>query len=363
MFDEKTILITGGTGSWGNELTKQLFEKYSPKEIRIYSRSEPKQVTMKRQFENNAKLKFIIGDVRDYGRLDEACHNADYIFHLAALKHVPICEDNVEEALKTNIIGTRNIIKTAIKNSVKKLINISTDKAVDPLNFYGLTKAIGEKLIIAANNSTEKTIFACIRAGNVLGTSESVIPVFRKQILNTNKITITNGEMTRFFLSVEEAISLIFKASINSVGGEIFVMPMPAIKIDDLAEVIIKEMGDEFTEKIIIGERPGEKIHELLVSKEESKRTFRFNEYFLILPTIEVKNIKNNYNTKELEKVNFDEFGSKNTKRLNLEEIKQILENENWFAKEGLPTDVLNQNKEHILDLFKNIGWIKREDY
>lgn len=334
MFNEKIILITGGTGSWGNELTKQLFEKYNPKEIKIYSRNESKQVTMKRKFENNEKLKFIIGDVRDYERLDEVCYDVDYIFHLAALKHVPICEDNVEETLKTNIIGTQNVIKTAIKNSVKKVIYVSSDKAVDPLNLYGLSKAVGEKLIITANNLTKKTSFICIRAGNVLGTSESVVPIFRKQILNKNKITITNEKMTRFFLNLKQAISLIFEASIDSIGGEIFVMYMPAIKTGDLADVMIKELGNKLTEKIIIGERPGEKIHELLVSKDESKRTFKFGKYFLILPLIEIEKIKKNYDTQKLQKVDFEEFGSKNTKRLNFEEIKQILDNENWLTKE-----------------------------
>jgi len=362
MFNDKTILITGGTGSWGNELTTQLLNKYNPKAIKIYSRNEPKQVTMKRKFENHEKLKFIIGDVRDYERLDEISHDVDYIFHLAALKHVPVCEDNVGEALNTNILGTQNVIRAAMKNSVKKVIHISSDKAVDPLNFYGLSKAVGEKLIIAANNLTEKTAFVCIRAGNVLGTSESVIPVFRKQILNANKITITNGEMTRFLLNLKQAISLIFKASIDSLGGEIFVMYMPAVKTEDLADVMIKELGNELTEKIIIGERPGEKTHELLVSRDESKRTFKFGEYFLILPSTEIERIKKNYDTKKLQKVDFEEFGSKNTKRLNFEEIKQMLDNEDWLTKETHKTDILSQNKEHILDLFKNIGWIKREN-
>jgi FlaA1/EpsC-like NDP-sugar epimerase len=361
MFNDKIILITGGTGSWGVELTKQLLEKYSPKKIKIYSRGERRQVDMQREFKNNERLKFIIGDVRDYERLENACIDVDYIFHLAALKHVPVCENNVEEALKTNILGTRNVIRAAIKNLVKKVIHISSDKAVDPLNFYGLSKAVGEKLMITANNSTEKTTFVCIRAGNVLGTSGSVIPVFRKQILNTNKITVTDEKMTRFYLNLNQAISLIFKAAINSVGGEIFVMPMPALKIGDLADVMIKELGNESTGKIIIGERPGEKTHEVLVSKHESKRTFKFGEYFLILPDIEIERIKKSYDPKKLEKVDFEEFNSKDAKRLNHEEIKRLLDNENWLSKEKISTDILYQNEEHILDLFKNEGWIKKE--
>ena len=340
MFNDKTILITGGSGSWGNELAKQLLEKYSPKKIKIYSRNEPKQITIKRNFKNNPNLKFVIGDVRDYDRLDEVCYDVDYIFHLATLKHFPICEENVGEAIKINILGTQNIVKTAIKNSIKKVIYISTDKAVEPLNLYGLTKAIGEKLIITANNSTKNTSFVCVRAGNVLGTSESVIPVFRRQILNINKITITDEEMTRFLLNLKQAISLIFKASMDSIGGEIFILPMPAVKIGDLADLMIKELGNEQTEKIIIGKRPGEKNHELLISREESARTFKFGNYFIILPLIEIEKIKNYYNVNELEKVEVGEYGSKNARRLNSEEIKEMLDNENWLSKEKTSADV-----------------------
>ena len=252
MFNKKTILITGGSGSWGQELTKQLLMKYSPKEIRIYSRGEPKQVSMNRYFKNNKRLKFIIGDVRDVERLEQATQGVDYLFHLAALKHVPVCEQNVEEAVKTNILGIKNVIGAAIKNSIKKVIQISTDKAVSPLNFYGLSKSVGEKLIIAANTLESKTSFVCIRAGNALGTSESVVPLFRDQILSTNKITVTNGEMTRFFFNLKQAISLVFRAAIDSVGGEIFVMEMPAMKIDDLADVFMRELGTSSAKKIII---------------------------------------------------------------------------------------------------------------
>ncbi len=362
MFNEKIILITGGTGSWGNELTTQLLEKYFPKEIRIYSRGEKLQVKMKRDFKNDKRLNFIIGDVRDFERLDEASQDVDYIFHLAALKHIPVCEKNVQEVTKTNIIGTQNVIKAAIKNLVKKVIQISTDKAVSPINFYGTSKSIGEKLIIAANNLTEKTDFVCIRAGNALGSSGSVVPVFREQILNTNQITITNGEMTRFFFNLKQAISLIFKASIDSVGGEIFIMEMPAMKIDDLADVMIKELGDSSTKKIVIGERPGEKIHELLVSEDESERTFKIGNYFMILPMIEIKKIKNKYDQRFLQKIPFGAISSKDARRLNFEEIKEMLDNENWLTKEKLEKNLIYKNKEHLLDFFKNEGWIKGEN-
>jgi UDP-N-acetylglucosamine 4,6-dehydratase/5-epimerase len=359
MFNKKTILITGGSGSWGQELTKQLLMKYSPKEIRIYSRGEPKQVSMNRYFKNNKRLKFIIGDVRDVERLEQATQGVDYLFHLAALKHVPVCEQNVEEAVKTNILGIKNVIGAAIKNSIKKVIQISTDKAVSPLNFYGLSKSVGEKLIIAANTLESKTSFVCIRAGNALGTSESVVPLFRDQILSTNKITVTNGEMTRFFFNLKQAISLVFRAAIDSVGGEIFVMEMPAMKIDDLADVFMGELGTSSAKKIIIGERPGEKKHELLVSEDESKRTFKLGEYFLILPMIEIAKIKKKYNIKKLVRIPFGEVSSKDAKRLNYKGIKAMLDNENWLAKDQMNGDLIHKNKKYLLDFFKNEGWIK----
>ncbi len=332
IFNNKRILITGGSGSWGQELTTQLLEKYSPKEIRIYSRGEPKQVLMRRTFNNDIRLKFVIGDVRDYERLEEVS-NVDYIFHLSALKHIPVCEENVSEAIKTNILGTKNVIKSAIKNNVKKVILISTDKAVEPLNLYGLSKAIAEKLVISANHLTDKTSFVCIRAGNVLGTSESVIPVFRKQILKDNQITITDGSMTRFLLNIKQAISLIFKASTDSVGGEIFVMDMPSVKLDNLADVMIKGLGNEKTKKSIIGIREGEKMHELLVSNDESGRSFKVGEYFLILPINKTKRLKDKYDVSSLEKVSFDRFSSFDNNRLNNKEIKKVLDNEGWLDK------------------------------
>lgn len=360
MFNNKKILITGGTGSWGNELTKQLFEKYSPNQIIIYSRGELKQVDMKRDFKNNPKLKFIIGDVRDYERLKEATENVDYIFHLAALKHVPVCEENPWEAVKTNIIAVQNIINAAISNSVKKVIDVSTDKAVDPLNLYGTTKAIGEKLIIAANNLTDKTSFVCIRGGNVLGTTGSVIPLFKKQIMNINKITITDENMTRFFLNLNHTISLLFEASIKSVGGEIFVLNMPSMRMKNLADVMIKELGDKKTKKEIIGKRPGEKVHEVLVSRHESERTYKVGNYFMILPMIKVNNIEKNYDIKKLQKVDFEEFNSKNAIKLNHKEIKEMLDLENWLKKEKINKENIKyEDKKDLLNFFKNEGWIK----
>ena len=362
-FKDKSIILTGGTGSWGQELTTQLLKKYNPKEIRVYSRGEKKQVEMRRSFDNK-KLKFIIGDVRDLRRLEESTQGIDYIFNLAAIKHVPVCEQNVEEVIKTNIIGTQNVIQAAIKNRVRKVIHVSTDKCVSPLNFYGTSKAVAEKLIVAANNLTGKTDFVCIRAGNALGSSGSVVPVFRKQILKANKITITNGEMTRYFFNLHQAISLLFKASIDSVGGEVFVMDMPAMKIEDLANVMVKELGNKNTKKITIGERPGEKLHESLVSLDESKRAYKIGKYFVILPMIRIDNIKKKYTKSflsKLKKVLNKEHTSEHTHRMNYKEIKSMLDNENWLDKKELSKDILVKNKDYIFNFFKKEGWAKGE--
>lgn len=236
----KIILITGGTGSWGHELIKQLLEK-SPKEIRVFSRNETVQFEMQQQFINDDRLKFIIGDIRDKDQLVYACQGVHYVFHLAALKHVPVCEYYPYEAIKTNIHGTQNVIEASTQTQVEKVIYVSTDKAADPSNTYGMTKAIGEKLMVHANIQTKKTKFICVRGGNVLGTSGSVVPLFKQQIKRSSQVGITDANMTRFFLTVEDAVGLLFKAVYQGRGGEIFVMKMPACKITDLAEILIED--------------------------------------------------------------------------------------------------------------------------
>lgn len=278
MFKNTTILVTGGTGSWGQTLTRMLL-KYDPKQIIIFSRGELPQVLMSRKF-NNSKIKYVLGDVRDIEAVSDVMVGVDYVFHLAALKHVPVCEENVLEAIKTNIDGTKNIARCAVKNKVKKVIDVSSDKAVEPVNLYGMTKAVGEKITLNAN-SWGDTRFVCIRGGNVMGSNGSVIPLFKEQI-EKGKITITDERMTRFFLTLESAINLIFKATENSIGGETFVMNMPACSITDLAEVLI---DDKPVEIEITGIRGGEKLHEVLLSEEESKLSYIYdNDYYLILP-------------------------------------------------------------------------------
>jgi FlaA1/EpsC-like NDP-sugar epimerase len=308
MFKNKVILIDGGSGSWGNELTRQLIEK-EPKKIIIFSRGELAQVNMQRKF-NDRRIEFIIGDIRDADAVDRLFQRGiDYVFHLAALKHVPVCENQPQEAIKTNINGTINLINSAIKYKVKKFIDVSTDKAVAPTNLYGMTKSVGEKLTIQANNLTTDTNFVCVRGGNVLGSNGSVVPFFINQIKNNNRITITDRTMTRFFLTLSEAISLLFQAVEYSIGGETFVMNMPSFYIDDVAKVLIDYYGNQDTIIEEIGIREGEKIHEVLISEHESALSYRYNEnYYVILPTVKINKDYSHLN--ENQKVGFKTFSS-----------------------------------------------------
>jgi FlaA1/EpsC-like NDP-sugar epimerase len=320
IFNNSTILITGGTGSWGQTLTKLLLENHNPKEIIIFSRGELQQVLMQRKFQNS-KVRYVIGDVRDYESVKFATINVDYIFHLAALKHVPICENHPQESIKTNITGTTNIVNAAILNKVKKVIDVSTDKAVEPVNLYGMTKAVGEKVIIQANDLTSETKFVCIRGGNVMGSNGSVIPYFIDQIKQGGPITITDLRMTRFFLTLEEAINLLFKAAEVSIGGETFVMNMPACYIQEIAEILMEKYGIVDIKEI--GGRPGEKLDEMLISKHESELSYCFDEnYFVILPSNPNQIIHNKYNN--LKKFPYTEFSS-NTNKMTKDQIREML--------------------------------------
>ncbi|QHT62599.1 polysaccharide biosynthesis protein [Paenibacillus lycopersici] len=306
MFTNQRILVTGGTGSWGYELIRQLLPQ-QPKQIIVFSRNESSQVAMSRSFED-PRLSFCIGDIRDKEALMRACERVDYVFHLAALKHVPVCEDQPYEALKTNVIGTQNVIEAAIANGVKRVIYISTDKAANPSNFYGMTKAIGEKLIVYANLLNSNTKFVCVRGGNVLGTNGSVVHLFMNQIKTKKQVRITDMHMTRFFLTLQDAITLLFKASEESVGGEIFVMTMPTCRIIDLAAVLMEDMGID-AEMVETGIRPGEKIHEILLTEHESTTTVAYDdEYLVILPTLDIPGLRMHYSA--YPKVDFDSYCS-----------------------------------------------------
>jgi len=329
MFKDKTILIDGGSGSWGNELTQQLLNREARKII-IYSRGEIAQVNMQRKF-NNPTIEYVIGDIRDADAVDRLFHNydIDFVFHLAALKHVPICENHPQEAIKTNINGTINLINASIKYHVSKFIDVSSDKAVAPTNMYGMSKSIGEKLTIQANMLSTHTDFVCIRGGNVLGSNGSVVPHFINQIKTQNKITITDRAMTRFFLSFKEAMDLIFQATENSVGGETYVMNMPSFYIDDLAELLIEYYGDSNTIIEEIGAREGEKIHEILISEHESSNSYVFNnDFYVILPSLKInRDYSHIYNNS---KVQFMEFSSAdNIKNMDLLQI--LLKNGNFI--------------------------------
>jgi len=322
MFDNKKILITGGSGSWGNEIAKQLLRDYNPEQVIIYSRGEQMQVMMDRRFKSHPKLKFVIGNVQDLETLKEACRGVHYIFYLAALKHVPICEDNPWQSIKTNIIGTENVVKAAIANEVELVLDCSSDKACNPVNTYGLGKAMGERIMIQANHRTNKTKFVCTRAGNAMGTRGSIIPFFKELIQQGRDVTITDNRMTRYFMTIQEAIGLVFKAMQNCKGGEIFVMNMDACKVVDLANIMIKELGSnsKLTE---IGIRPGEKLHESLISEHEASNTIILDDsYYVILPHLNVNGVKEKY--KEFKKFDRSKYTS-NDVLMGAEEIKEKL--------------------------------------
>ena len=325
-----TILITGGTGSWGQELVAQLLSDHSPKEIRIYSRGEHKQVDMRRAIPN-PKVRYYIGDVRDKYRLMMAARNADIIFHLAALKHVPVCEENPWEAVQTNIIGTQNVIETAIAHNAKKMVYVSSDKAVDPFNLYGATKSCGEQLILDANNH-HTTRFVCVRAGNVIGTNGSVIPLFREQALHHQDLTITDTRMTRFFMRKKHAIELLIKAVEHAYGGEILVMKMPACKILDVARVFSHHFSKGQGTIRSIGIRPGEKLYEVLVSRYELPRTYDIGNYFVILPPGNPGNVEALYEKKKLKQSLRKEYSSHNSKNLNQKEVATLLRQDGWLS-------------------------------
>lgn len=282
-------MLCGGSGSWGQELTKQLLLQ-SPKQIIIFSRGEILQIGMERKF-NDKVVKYVIGDVRDTHAVnDVVSQGIDFIFYLAALKHVPTCENMPFEAIQTNILGIHNVIEAAIKYKVKRFIDVSTDKAVDPINNYGLTKAIGEKLTIQANCETKDTEFICIRSGNVLGTNGSVVPFMIDQIRTTNIAKVTDDKMTRFFITFSQAIKLLLAATEMGVGGEIYVINMPSFYIKDLAELLVEFYGNKDTRINVLGAREGEKMHEVLISQHEIYRThYVNNNYFVIYPQLKTE--------------------------------------------------------------------------
>lgn len=329
IFKDKKILITGGTGSFGNIFVSELL-KYSPKEVIVFSRDENKQGAMKMLY-NNSKLRFVLGDVRDIRSVKEATRGIDIIVHAAALKWIPEVELNVWEGVKTNVIGTQNIIEAARDANVEKVVALSTDKAVEPINAYGMSKALQERLITTANlyDNDTRTIFVSIRYGNVLGSRGSVVPIFRSLIEARKPLTLTDPTMTRFLITLDESVQLVLKALEEGVGGEVFVRKMPAHTIGDLVDIMLKDVPKRKRMVTTIGIRPGEKIHELLVSKAESIRTVDMGSYYIILPQIYIPEVEKKYRNMKL----LDEFryGSDTTKRMSKNELTKVLKSKGFI--------------------------------
>ena len=324
-FSGKTILITGGTGSFGNAAC-QKFLKTNIKEIRILSRDEAKQDLMRTFYDDN-RLKFYIGDVRDFNSIECAFKNVDYVFNAAALKQVPSCEFFPIEAVKTNVLGSDNVIKACLKYHVKKAVFISTDKAVYAINVMGMSKALMEKNVIAISQKLKKdeTILCLTRYGNVMGSRGSVIPLFLNQIKQNKPLTITNPDMTRFMMSLDEALDLVLYAFEYGEQGDLFVKKDPAATIDTLADAIL-EITQSNVKKNYIGTRHGEKLYETLISSEEMFRAVSYEHFYKIVPD----NRDLNYHLHSKESIaksnlNYEAYTSHNTKRLNKEELKKLL--------------------------------------
>lgn len=297
MFDNKAILITGGTGSFGHKYVETILAKYKPKRIVIYSRDELKQYEMQQKFDSDV-MRYFIGDVRDADRLNQAMSEIDFVIHAAALKHVPVAEYNPMECIKTNIIGAENVIQAALANKVEKVIALSTDKAANPVNLYGATKLASDKLFVAANNIAGKlpTKFSVVRYGNVVGSRGSVVPFFQKLINEgAEQLPITDARMTRFWITLQQGVDFVLKNFERMNGGEIFVPKIPSIRITDLAEAMLPNADHD-----IVGIRPGEKLHEIMCPEDDANHTLEFDDYFVIAPSITFTQRGNDYSVNAL---------------------------------------------------------------
>ena len=333
IFKNKKILVTGGTGFIGSEIVRKLLQ-YKPDVVRILSNDEDSMFRIIQELGGGDNKRYLIGDIRDKERLFLAMEDIDIVYHVAALKHVPLCEYNPFEAIKTNVIGTQNVIESAFKCNVEKLISISTDKAANPINTMGATKLLAEKLVIDANyyKGIRNTTFSCVRFGNVLFSRGSVIPLFEEQLRQKKPITITDPEMTRFMMSISNTIDLVFKATLLAKGGEIFILKMPVIKIGDLVEIIIDyytqkyELKKETIKKIIIGPRPGEKKYEELLTESEATKVFETQDMLIIPPQIEFPDMQyksSDYHQAQIS--TYNKYTSREISPLSKEEIKTLL--------------------------------------
>ena len=326
MFDDKVLLITGGTGSFGNAVLRRFLDT-DIAEIRIFSRDEKKQDDMRKAY-NHPKLKFYIGDVRDYQSVLNSSRGVDFIYHAAALKQVPSCEFHPMEAVKTNVIGTENVLEAAIQNEVKRVVCLSTDKAVYPINAMGISKAMMEKVMVAKSRNLDenKTVICGTRYGNVMASRGSVIPLFVDQIRNGKPITITDPNMTRFMITLEQGVELVWRALSDMVGGEIYVKKIPSMNILDVAHAISCDVQTK-----IVGIRPGEKLHESMISVDDSLNTYDFEDYYVISPSNGSLRFETDFKKNELNKgykgivdYGFEYNSGKNDRFLTISELKEL---------------------------------------
>lgn len=328
MLNDKTILITGGTGSFGKKFLEMIFSKYSPKKVIIYSRDEFKQSVMKNEYMDKidmSKVRFFIGDVRDKDRLYRAFDGVDYVIHAAAMKQVPTCEYNPFEAIKTNIHGAQNVIDAALDRGVEKVVALSTDKAVNPINLYGGTKLVSDKLFIAANayrGNNYKTVFSVVRYGNVAGSRGSVIPLFHNIIeRGERELPITDMRMTRFWITLEQGVELVFKALNESRGGETYISKIPSFHIGDLAYAMCPEASLRE-----IGIREGEKLHEVMITKDDSITTYEYDKHYIIYPHFDWADLDKNVLAGGVKvKEGFEYSSDDNEEWLGIEQLKEAL--------------------------------------
>ena len=325
MFKNSILLITGGTGSFGNAVLRR-FLKTEVKEIRIFSRDEKKQDDMRKKY-NNPKLKFYIGDVRDVNSITDAMRDVDYVFHAAALKQVPSCEFYPMQAVQTNVIGTENVLNCAINAKIKKVIVLSTDKAVYPINAMGISKAMMERLIVAKGRNVKDTMIACTRYGNVMASRGSVIPLFIDQVRNGKPMTITDPNMTRFMMSLDDAVDLVLFAFKNGQSGDIFVQKAPAATLELLAYTMKRILGVPDHKVKTIGTRHGEKLYETLLTKEEMVKAIDMEKYYRIQADTRDLNYNQFFEEGEEVVTEASEYHSHNTHRLNEDELTELLLN------------------------------------
>ena len=337
MFNNKTILITGGSGSFGKHYVKTILERFQPKKLIIYSRDELKQFEMQ-QIYNDPCMRYFIGDVRDRERMLQAMNGVDFVIHAAALKQVPAAEYNPMECIKTNIDGAQNVIQAALANNVEKVIALSTDKAANPINLYGATKLVSDKLFVAANNIAggHKTRFSVVRYGNVVGSRGSVVPFFNKLIHSgSDHLPITDDRMTRFWITLQQGVDFVLKNFLRMQGGEIFVPKIPSVRVTDLATAMAPSIKQK-----IIGIRPGEKLHEIMCPADDSHLTLEFDDHFVIQPTIQLSGyvdftINKIAETGKPVEMDAEYNSGKNSHFLTIDEITAFNHNSGFYGSQG----------------------------